>query len=180
MTTFPQVSALYHQISSEIKQKHPSLFKWEIRWNDRLTSCMGRAVRKTNGEKYIELSTKIVQLNLNAPNFLEKIRDTILHEWAHALDWEKSKQWGHGPTWRMWMATLGRPAVRCFDSKLWMVKPNKCKYAIRHDNGRVYKYYQNYPTQDQIDNAKTWTKVIRVPTDQLSLISLDHGWSRQL
>lgn len=180
MTTFAEVSALYHKVSEEIKQKYPCLSAWKFEWNYRLRNAMGRAVKKSNGLKYIELSVQIIQLNLNAPNFLDKIYDTILHEWAHALDWEKNKGWGHGPTWRLWMATLGRPANRCFDSKLWMVKPNKCQYAIRHDNGRIYKYYQKAPTDDQIKIAKTWATALKLPSDQLALISLDHGWSRQL
>lgn len=141
---------------------------------------MGRAIRKGNGTKYIELSAEIVRLNLNAPNFLDKIKDTILHEWAHALDWENHKGWGHGPTWRLWMATLGRPPERCFDSKLWLVKPNKCSYAIRHDNGKVYNYYQKLPTEDQIKAAKIWAHAQKLPTDQLGLINLDYGWTRQL
>lgn len=180
MTTFAQVSALYHQVSEEIKQKYPCLSKWEFRWNYRLRNAMGRAIRKGNGVKYIELSVEIIQLNLNAPNFLDKIRDTILHEWAHALDWENHKGWGHGPTWRLWMASLGRPPERCFDSHDWLVKPNKCEYAIRHDSGKVQAYYQSLPSSAQIQAAKTWAFARRLPIEQLSLINLNHGWSRAI
>lgn len=139
---------------------------------------MGRAVRKSDGRKYIELSTEIIRLNLNAPNFLQRIRETILHEWAHALDWEVSKNWGHGSTWRMWMIKLGLSPDRCFDPKMWLVRPNKCEYAIRHDNGRIYNYYQKFPTETQIVAAKTWANALRVPINQLSVINLEAGWSR--
>lgn len=178
MTTFAEVSSLYHQVSEEIKQKYPCLSKWGFQWNHRLRNAMGRAVRKANGKKYIELSVQIIELNLNAPNFLDKIKDTILHEWAHALDWEKCKGWGHGSTWKLWMATLGRPANMHFDSKLWLIKPNKYKYAIRHDNGRIFQYFRNGPTDDQVKAAKTWATALRLSKDELSLISLCHGWSR--
>jgi len=180
MTSFAEVAELYENLSLEIKQKHPCLKDWNVKWNNRLRNVMGRAVRKGDGRKYIELSTEIVRLNINAPNFLGKIRETILHEWAHALDWEKNKCWGHGPTWRLWMVFLGIRPERCFDGKLWLVKPNKCEYAIRHDNGKIYNYYPKHPTETQIAGAKIWANGLRVPINQLSLINLQHGWSRAL
>lgn len=183
MATFTQVCELYGNLSDEIKQKYPSVSEWGVRWNSRLGTCMGRAViKKSTDEKYIELSTKIVQLNLNTPNFLSKIRDTILHEWAHALDWEKSKGWGHGPSWKKWMTTLGIPAERCYDSYDWLCKPNGKKYAIRHESGRVMSYLRSCPTPTQIDIFKReLTNITKTNlTHTLELVNLEHGWRRPL
>lgn len=137
MTTFAEVSALLSKLSEEVKQKHPILNSWSVKWNKRLRTVMGRAVRKASGEKYIELSHHLVLINKNTPDFITRIKETILHEWAHALDWEKDKGWGHGASWKKWMLALGVPPERCFDSGRWLCALNKVKFAIR--NGRTGK-----------------------------------------
>jgi predicted SprT family Zn-dependent metalloprotease len=178
-TSFAEVAELYHTLSQEIKEKHPILKDWNIKWNSRLKTVMGRAVL-SKGTKSIELSIEVVRLNINTPHFLQRIKETILHEWAHALDWEHHKGWGHGPTWRMWMVTLGIKPERCFDASSWLVRFNKMKYAIRHDSGRVFKYFRDMPTDIQKMGAKAWATARGLTTNQLSLIHLNDGWSREL
>ena len=102
-----EVNTLFKDISAQIKLQYPILEGWEIKWNKRLRTVMGRATRSANGKKRIELSAHIIHINKNSPNFLQKAKETILHEWAHALDWEFNKKWGHGPTWKSWMRKLG-------------------------------------------------------------------------
>jgi hypothetical protein len=90
-----EVNTLFKDISAQIKLQYPILEGWEIKWNKRLRTVMGRAWRSNNGKtKRIELSTHIIHINKNSPNFLQKAKETILHEWAHALDWEVDKCWG--------------------------------------------------------------------------------------
>jgi len=183
MTTFNEVARLYSALSEEIKQKHPCLQGWKITWNTRLKNAMGRAVRASDGTKKIELSTKIIALNLNTPDFLSKIKDTIVHEWAHALDWEQYKGWGHGPTWRKCMMSFGLIPERCFDSNLWLTHPNKAEYVIRNKStGRVWKYLDKYPDANALTKAHHWHRfmLMRPAHEDLELIHLESGRSRIL
>lgn len=58
--------------------------------------------------KRITLSAKLTLLN-----DIEPVRETILHEIAHAL----APGDGHGPIWRAMCRKLGIPAERCFTEK---------------------------------------------------------------
>jgi predicted SprT family Zn-dependent metalloprotease len=166
------INAIYQKVSKQVKQEYPLLASWGTRWNMRLSCVMGRAVRSPS--KYIELSSRIVNLNLETPMFEAKITDTILHEWAHALDWEYNKGWGHGSTWKSWMVKLGLDPERCFDSRRWLVIPNKMNYAIRnYHNGRIYCYTDKEPDQSLKSNAVEWNSLILDrPKEELEIISL--------
>lgn len=183
MTTFAEVAKLYLSLSEEIKQKYPCLQSWEVTWNTRLRNAMGRACRSSKGLKKIELSAKIVALNLSTPNFLDKIRQTIIHEWCHALDWELNKGWSHGPTWRRCMMSFGLVPERCFDSNLWLVHPNKAEYVIRNKStGRVWRYLTEYPNSTSLTSAHHWHRVMlmRPFHEDLELIHLESGRSKIL
>lgn len=181
MTTFAQVAETYNSLSELIKRNHPQLEKWGFRWNSRLTNAMGRCVVK-KGFKYIELSTKIVSLNLKTPNFLDKIQDTIMHEWAHALEFEEKKVLSHSVTWRKWMMKLGKIPERCYDGKLWLMHPRGKDYAIRNvATGRIFNYYANCPNKVDIENAQRWhIRLLRPITEELEIVNLEHGWFRKI
>lgn len=136
-----QANKLYLEISAEIKAKYPALKHWDIKWNDRLRTVMGRANRRERGKPFIEMSSHLVKINVSIPNFLDKFKETVLHEWAHALDWEYDGRWGHGATWKRWMRTLGLPPERCYDSKIWLCQPKRTNFAIRNASiGKVVMY----------------------------------------
>jgi predicted SprT family Zn-dependent metalloprotease len=74
---------------------------WAFGWNRRKRSlglCRYR-------ERRIELSDHFVKANDAA-----QVRETILHEIAHALAGEKS---GHGPLWKAMCQRVGCKPVRC-------------------------------------------------------------------
>ena len=181
MTTFAQVAEKYNSLSEVIKRNHPQLAGWAFRWNTRLTNAMGRCVVK-RGMKYIELSTKIVSLNLNIPNFLDKIQETIVHEWAHALEYEERKVLSHSPVWRKWMLKLGKIPERCYDGSLWLMHPRGKTHAIRNNTtGRIFAYYPAHPTPAQIETAKKWqARLLRPISEDLELITLETGYKRVL
>lgn len=86
---------------------------WRFGWNGR-RSHMGVCVyRRLNGRaaNRIELSRHMV----GAPD--AQVRDTILHEIAHALAGPKA---GHGPAWRAWAAKVGASPERCADGSGFM------------------------------------------------------------
>jgi predicted SprT family Zn-dependent metalloprotease len=152
MTTFAEVSTLLEEISSDLKKRYPILKEWDVEWNSRLRTAMGRAVRRNN-RKFLEFSIHLVKINKNTPNFLEKIRQTILHEWAHALDWEANSGWGHGRTWKEWMIRLGIKPERCYNSREVLCTPKRAKYAILNsDTGRVV-FYSPYITASVLLDA---------------------------
>ena len=80
---------------------HHHLHDWSFAWNRRkraLGLCRYR-------EKRIELSAHFV-----AHNDEPQIRETLLHEIAHALAGEKA---GHGPRWKAMCAKVGCKPERC-------------------------------------------------------------------
>lgn len=65
-------------------------------------------------KKRIQLSRVLTLLNETAP-----VRETILHEIAHALAYLRyQKSTGHDRRWREIAITLGASPVRCYDAKL--------------------------------------------------------------
>ncbi len=178
MATFAEIHNLYITLSEQVKKDYPQLANWSFRWNDRLTNSMGRCVLK-RGAKYIELSTRIVSLNIDIPDFLNKIRDTILHEWAHALEYEERKVLSHSPVWRKWMMKLGRPPERCYDGSLYTMIPRGATHVIRNSaNGRIYKYYNGCPTDTTKDQALKWHhgQLMRPVHEDLQLVNLETGF----
>ena len=181
MATIAQVIERYAQISESIKAKYPQLKNWTFRWNHRLTNAMGRCVVR-RGVKYIELSNRIVALNIRIPDFLDKISDTIIHEWAHALEYEENKKLSHSPVWRKWMMTLGRPPERCYDGTLFAMIPRGATHLIRNSTtGRIYKYFNGIPSSLSREQALKWHhgQLLRPVHEDLEVVNLETGvWSK--
>lgn len=74
---------------------------WTFRFN-RAKRCLGLCVY---GPKRIELSWHFVRRNDEAA-----VRDTVLHEIAHALAGPKA---GHGPKWKAMCRRVGAKPERC-------------------------------------------------------------------
>jgi len=69
----------------------------------------GRCVYTT---KKIQLSKFIVEHNLDK---IDKIKDTILHEIAHAISKEMFNKRGHGRYWKYTAKCIGANPKRCYD-----------------------------------------------------------------
>jgi predicted SprT family Zn-dependent metalloprotease len=91
------------QLATRLMREH-GLAGWSFRF-DRATRRFGCC---NFGRREISLSKAIVLLN-DEP----EVRDTILHEIAHAKAGPKA---GHGPTWKAHAAALGCDARRCYDT----------------------------------------------------------------
>lgn len=79
------------------------------------------------------------------------VRDTILHECAHALAFEDGEYIGHGEEWKAWAVKLGAvPQAIAVDAQTipftWMLDCVSCGEKIgryrRPDLARVYKHCQ--------------------------------------
>src|SRR5882672_4336865 len=77
---------------------------WSFGW-DRSKRRFGCAHYRT---RLITLSLELVMRNT-----VEQVKDTILHECAHAI---AGFQAGHGPVWKQAARNLGASDSRCYDS----------------------------------------------------------------
>lgn len=60
-------------------------------------------------------------------NSIDEVRDTVLHEIAHAL----TPGAGHGPRWRAMCQRIGARAVRCYDDgSVLSPPPRSARYQI--------------------------------------------------
>jgi len=98
------------------------------------------SVRRFGGcyleRKIITLSAKLVELNIES-----EVKDTILHEIAHAL--APSHEEAHGEQWKQMCSKIGARPERCYDSRK-VVKPvmKKYTYICLHCNRTVTKTYR--------------------------------------
>jgi predicted SprT family Zn-dependent metalloprotease len=77
------------------QMEHFGVSSFEFKWNNRITNTLGFCA-VTKG--IIELSTKFCILNLKT--YPRVIRDVILHEIAHALEFDTYGTIGHGENWK--------------------------------------------------------------------------------
>lgn len=86
-----------------------ALLKWGLPlWTFKFDNAKRRFGRCSSSKKEISLSRYLTALNDEA-----QVRDTILHEVAHALAGHAA---GHGPAWKRWCLTVGANPSRCYDT----------------------------------------------------------------
>jgi predicted SprT family Zn-dependent metalloprotease len=91
------------KLTLSLMHKH-NLRGWSFKWDNSLRrfGCCSQ------GRKYIGLSRKLVEVNN-----VEQVKDTILHEIAHAL---AGPGVGHGQKWKDICVQIGAKPERCYDS----------------------------------------------------------------
>jgi predicted SprT family Zn-dependent metalloprotease len=92
-----------HNIANELMDEH-GLWGWTFTF-DNAKSRFGVC---RFGTQTISLSRPLTEINDE-----EQVRDTILHEIAHALAGHEA---GHGPRWRRVAASIGARPERCVDA----------------------------------------------------------------
>lgn len=112
-----------------LMQKHGLLNRWKFRWHNKKRSLGTCSYTK----KIIYLAKWYTELNEQS-----EVQDTILHEIAHALCYEKygSKGIGHGKLWKNICREIGAIPRSCTTSKLNRPK-NHYKYS-EHCCGVTY------------------------------------------
>ena len=114
-------------IAYDLMRLHNLLPKWTLTF-DRSKVCFGKCYYS---RRQISLSRYLVELNDEA-----EVRDTILHEIAHAL---APRGAGHGPKWQAVAVAIGCNGMRCYGAEVRRPKPKYkgtcpgCKLVIyRH------------------------------------------------
>lgn len=110
---------------------------WAFRWDYarcRLGSCR-------YDRRQITLSKYFVGCN---PDQHEQIRDTVLHEIAHALAWIHSGEKGHGKEWKAWCLRVGALPRASVSSGQIASLPHR--YLLKHtDTGEIFGRYYRRP-----------------------------------
>ncbi|MEX2466221.1 MAG: SprT family zinc-dependent metalloprotease [Gemmatimonadota bacterium] len=86
-----------------------------LRFSSRMRSSLGHMMpgRHRNGHRYVVEIALNVDLLL-AGNGAERV-DTLLHEMAHAADYLRSGEHGHGASWRAWAKSVGCRPTTLYD-----------------------------------------------------------------
>ena len=121
-----------HELAMGLMRQHGLPPHWSFRF-DRSKIRFGKCDYR---KKQISLSKYLVELN-DEP----EVRDTILHEIAHALAPPGA---GHGPAWRSLALSIGCNGHRCFGQNVARPAPNfqgtcpSCKRVIhRYRRSRI-------------------------------------------
>ena len=118
------------------------LDKWELHdFEFRFDNAKKRAgsCQVGRGEKFITLSRHFVRMN---EDNMEQIKDTILHEIAHAKAGPGN---GHNELWKMWCRLVGANPTRCYDSKeVAMPKGKVVAYCPCHAEHRRHRMPRSY------------------------------------
>lgn len=89
---------------NECQETHPLSNPIQGKLNNRMFSAFGRwTARRTNNQvsHTIEIASKVFK------NISKELKETIIHEYAHAYAWEKYNDQGHGYYWKMVFTQMG-------------------------------------------------------------------------
>ena len=103
--------------------------RWKFKW-DKATSRFGSCC---NSSKTLTLSRKLTELNN-----IQDVMDTILHEIAHALDYEERGTSNHDKNWVKIAKSIGCDGIRCYGRHVitppkppnkWIASCSNCDYT---------------------------------------------------
>jgi predicted SprT family Zn-dependent metalloprotease len=100
-----------HSLATELMLQHKLPREWSFAF-DRSKVRFGKCDYR---HQQISLSRHLVEAN-----GIEAVRETILHEIAHAL---APRGAGHGPVWRALAQSIGCNGARCYGSEVARPKP---------------------------------------------------------
>lgn len=128
-----------HEIESYayLKLKELGLQDWEFGW-DKAKRRLGVCHLL---KKRISISVYFVHANQHSPH---EIRDTILHEIAHALAWVRHGERNHGPKWKQICREIG--ATPRASAKTESIHVSTYKYLLRlKSTGEIIGKYHRRP-----------------------------------
>ncbi len=104
---------------------------WVFGWNTRRQALGVCRMHR----KRIELSSFLIEALGE-----EEGKDVVLHEIAHALDFETRGRSAHDRIWRIWAMRVGAKPERCHEAspEVEAVAVTKSKYTLRCPNGHEF------------------------------------------
>lgn len=100
--------------------------------------------------KVISISRPLCELNVES-----EVRDTILHEIAHALAWRRhGENCGHDHRWKAICKEVGARPVACYDGED-VVVPEAPWILAHKETGEVFRSYYKRPTRNL---SKSWIR----------------------
>ncbi len=111
-------------------------------WRFEFDSSVSRFGACHYRKKKITLSRRLVYDNTE-----DEVKDTILHEAAHALSWLRHgrKGCGHGTLWKQVCIEIGARPERCYDSTK-VTNTTIPKFILRHkETGETFGKYHRRP-----------------------------------
>lgn len=109
------------------------LYRWQFKFDEyksRFGACHYR-------KRTITLSSHLIP---SMP--VDEVRDTILHEIAHALDFMRHGSSNHGPRWKAICREIGARPVRC--GKTLNVEKIESPYLLKCTSDECGKVYPRY------------------------------------
>jgi hypothetical protein len=111
-------------------------------WSAALDTAVRRFGVCHYGKKHIGLSRKLCELNSD-----EEVTDTILHEIAHALAFERhGVNCGHDQRWKAICVEIGARPKACYDNTV--VQPDAPWVLVHKTTGEVFRGYYKKPRKD--------------------------------
>lgn len=93
-----------------VKMKNYLKRDWRFEFSEKMENSFGLCY----SSKIIRLSSKYIRLNLN---FFHIIKDVILHEIAHAIQFEKQGYLSHDKHWKLICSQIGAKPRRLYTPK---------------------------------------------------------------
>lgn len=114
-------------------------------WTGGLDNSRRRFGLCSIGKKHISISKPLCELNSD-----DEVRDTILHEIAHALAWQRhNENCGHDKRWKAICVEIGARPVACFDHDV--VQPAAPWVLVHRETGEVFRSYYKRPKRNWSD-----------------------------
>ena len=111
-------------------------------WTGGLDNARRRFGMCNFSKKHISLSRPLCELNDAA-----EVRDTVLHEIAHALAWERhGKNCGHDKRWKAICVEIGARPQACYDDGV--VQPTAPWALVHRETGEVFRTYLKRPSRN--------------------------------
>jgi hypothetical protein len=140
-------------------------------WTGGLDNARRRFGMCNFSKKHISLSRPLCELNDET-----EVRDTVLHEIAHALAWKRhGKNCGHDKRWKAICVEIGARPQACYDDGV--VQPTAPWVLVHRDTGEVFRTYLKFPSRDW---SNVWIRGRKADTlGKLEVRSNQPGTSEQ-
>lgn len=126
-----------------LKQLQESVIKHGlVHWSVSLDTAVKRFGLCDFKHKRISLSRKLCELNSD-----DEVSDTILHEIAHAMAFERhGVNCGHDDRWKAICVEIGARPVACYGESV--VQPDAPWVLVHKQTGEIFRSYYKRPSRD--------------------------------